>query len=67
MTEHAWTEIQRGRPEKAVKLMERAVPVLAGSADRDEGYAYDNLGRGGAPTPAGVPRRAGAGDEGGDD
>jgi serine/threonine-protein kinase len=46
MTEDAWTEIQRGRPEKAVQLMERAVPVLAGSGDLYEGYAYYNLGRG---------------------
>jgi hypothetical protein len=46
MTDDAWKEITRGRPDKAVRLMERAVPVLAGSGDRYEGYAYYNLGRG---------------------
>jgi hypothetical protein len=46
MTDDAWAEIQRGRPEKAVKLMERAIPALAGSGDPYEGYAYYNLGRG---------------------
>ncbi len=46
MTDDAWQEITRGRPDKAVRLMERAVPVLAGSGDLYEGYAYYNLGRG---------------------
>ncbi|HEX2507257.1 MAG TPA: serine/threonine-protein kinase [Miltoncostaeaceae bacterium] len=46
MTDDAWAEIRRGRPEKAVRLMERAVPALAGSGDLYEGYAYYNLGRG---------------------
>jgi len=46
MTDRAWVEITRGRPEKAVALMERAVPVLAGSGDLYEGYARYNLGRG---------------------
>ena len=46
MTDDAWIEITRGRPDKAVRLMERAVPVLAGSGDPYEGYAYYNLGRG---------------------
>jgi serine/threonine-protein kinase len=46
MTDDAWQEITRGRPEKAVRLMERAVPALAGSGDPYEGFAYYNLGRG---------------------
>jgi hypothetical protein len=46
MTDDAWEEILRGKPEKAVRLMERAVPALAGSGDPYEGYAYYNLGRG---------------------
>ncbi len=46
MTDDAWAEIERGRPEKAVRLMQRAVPALAGSGDLYEGYALYNLGRG---------------------
>ena len=46
MTDDAWAEIERGRPEKAVRLMQRAVPALAGSGDPYEGYALYNLGRG---------------------
>jgi eukaryotic-like serine/threonine-protein kinase len=46
MTNDAWDAITEGRPERAVRLMERAVPVLAGSGDEYEGYAYYNLGRG---------------------
>ncbi len=46
MTDDAWEAITEGRPERAVRLMERAVPVLAGSGDEYEGYAYYNLGRG---------------------
>jgi hypothetical protein len=46
MTDEAWLEITRGRPQRAVTLMEQAVPVLAGSGDLYEGYAYYNLGRG---------------------
>jgi hypothetical protein len=46
VTDDALMEITRGRPEKAVRLMERAVPAPAGSGDASEGYAYHNLGRG---------------------
>jgi serine/threonine-protein kinase len=46
MTDDAWTAITEGRPERAVRLMERALPALAGSGDPYEGFALYNLGRG---------------------
>ena len=70
MTDDAWEAITEGRPERAVRLMERAVPVLAGSGDEYEGYAYYNLGRGlldlgrvpgGDHAPRGLARPAGLG------